>query len=446
MIMNAHTSPMLRQTDTGPATGGIEHVDSWYAASAHPAPPRPPLRGETRADVCIVGAGFSGLATALHLAEQGRRVIVLEAARVGWGASGRNGGQLINGYSRDLDVIERRYGTDAARALGAMAFEGGDIIRELVARYAIDCDLRDGGLFAAFNARQLHELEDQAEQWQRLGHEDLELLDREGIRRHVATDLYAGGLLDRRGGHVHPLNLVLGEAAAIESLGGTIHEQSAAVRIEHGPPPVVHTAHGRVHADHVVLCGNAYLDRVEPALRDRIMPVSTQVMATAPLDPATIDRLFPTGICVEDCNYILDYYRPTSDHRILFGGGIIYGGTTPADIVGKLRPHLARTFPELADVDIHYAWSGNFALTLTRIPHMGTLNERVWFTHGYSGHGVTTTHLAGRLIAEAIDGRPERFRAFAGLRNYPFPGGRALRVPLTVLGAWYYMAREKLGL
>lgn len=444
--MNVHTPPMTRGRDTSPGSSHGEHVDSWYAASADPAPPRPPLRGEARADVCIVGAGFSGMATALHLAEQGHRVIVLEAARVGWGASGRNGGQLINGYSRDLDVISRRYGAEAAEALGAMAFEGGDIIRQLAARYSIDCDLRDGGVFAAFTARQLRELEDQAEQWQGLGHDGIELLDRDGIRRHVATGLYAGGLLDHRSGHVHPLNLVLGEAAALESLGGVIHEQSAAVRIDHGPPPVVHTDNGRVHADHVVLCGNAYLGNVEPRLRDRVMPVSTQVITTEPLDSATIQRLFPTGVCVEDCNYILDYYRPTADNRILFGGGTIYGGTTPADIVGKLRPHLARTFPELADVGIDYAWSGNFALTLTRIPHMGTLNERVWFTHGYSGHGVTTTHLAGRLIAEAINGRPERFRAFARLRNYPFPGGRALRVPLTMLGAWYYMARERLGL
>lgn len=424
----------------------LEHVASWYAASAHAAPVRAPLQGAAQADVCVIGAGYSGLSTALHLCERGYRVMVLEAARVGWGASGRNGGQLVNGYSRDLDVIRKRYGRAAAEALGAMAFEGGDIIRDLVARYDIHCDLRHGSVFAALNHRQLRALADQAEQWRALGHERLEVLDEAGIRRHVASDIYVGGLHDGCGGHVHPLNLALGEAAAIESLGGTIHEHSPVIHVEHGDEPVIHTDDGRVSAHHVVLCGNAYLGDVVPALRDRVMPVSTQVVATEPLGSAVIERLLPAGTCIEDCNYILDYYRPTADHRLLFGGGLIYGGSTPGDIIGRLRPHIARTFPELRDVRIDHAWSGQFALTLTRIPHLGRLGERVWFSHGYSGHGVTTSHLAGRLITEAIDGSPARFDAFAALRNYPFPGGRLLRVPFTIAGAWYYMAREKLGL
>ncbi|MGD8710073.1 MAG: FAD-binding oxidoreductase, partial [Ectothiorhodospiraceae bacterium] len=207
-----------------------------------------------------------------------------------------------------------------------------------------------------------------------------------------------------------------------------------------------YTADGCVRADYTVLAGNAYLGNAVPDLRDRVMPVSTQVVATEPLGEETANRLFPSGACVEDCNYMLDYYRPTADHRLLFGGGTVYGGRTPADIIGKLRPHIARTFPELADARIDFAWSGNFALTLTRIPHMGRLGERVYFTHGYSGHGVTTTHLAGRLIAESIAAQSERFDAFAALRNYPFPGGRLLRVPLSMLGSWYYQLREKLGL
>lgn len=444
--MNVTASPVTRDSPPLPDTMPTEHVDSWYAATAHAAPARPGLNGTSRADVCIVGAGFSGLSTALHLARRGFRVVVLEAARVGWGASGRNGGQLVNGYSRDLDVIERRYGGEAARALGAMAFEGAAIIRELVGEYGIDCDLRDGGVFAALTRRQLCELGQQREHWARFGNDDTELLDAAGIREHADTDLYVGGLLDRRGGQVHPLNLALGEAAAIESLGGVIHEHSRATRVEQGTQPVVHTEHGRVMADLVVLCGNAYLGDTVPALRDRVMPVSTQIIATEPIDADLIRRLLPSGACVEDCNYMLDYYRRTHDNRVLFGGGTVYGGTEPEDIIGKLRPHLSRTFPQLADVRIDYAWSGNFALTLTRVPHMGMLGERVYFTHGYSGHGVTTTHLAGRLIAESINGESDRFRAFARLRNYPFPGGRLLRVPLTVLGSWYYLARERMGL
>lgn len=437
--------PFARKGGAADAGAG-EHVASYYAATAHPAPPRPSLAGAVGTQVCVVGAGFSGLATALHLAERGYTVTVLEASRVGWGASGRNGGQLVNGYSRDLDVIERRYGREAARDLGAMAFEGSAIIRQLVARYDIDCDLRDGGVFAAWTQRQQRELEERKASWEAHGHDRLELLDEQTIRRHVDTDLYVGGLYDGRGGHLHALNLCLGEAAAIERLGGTIHEHSPVVRVDYGDQPVVHTAGGRVHADYVVLCGNAYLGDVEPKLRDAVMPVSTQVITTEPLDPERLARLMPSGACVEDCNYFLDYYRVTADHRILFGGGTVYGGTEPADIIGKIRPHLARTFPALADCRIDYAWSGNFALTLTRIPHLGTFDGHTYFTHGYSGHGVTTTHLAGRLIAEAIDGEPERFRAFARLRNYPFPGGRTFRVPLTMLGAWYYMARERLGL
>ncbi len=445
MSTSVQTQPAWRTCDS-PHAAGIAHADSYYAASAHAAPIRPPLTGKTAAQVCVIGAGFSGLATALELAERGYRVIVLEAALVGWGASGRNGGQIVNGYSRDLDVIEKRYGAAAASALGAMAYEGGDIIRDRVARYGIDCDLRSGNVFAAFTQRQMHELARSVERLSRHASTDFEWLDGQGIRRHANTDIYVGGLLDKRGGHLHPLNLALGEAAALESLGGTIHENSPVVRLDAGAQPVAYTASGEVRADCVVVCGNAYLDKVVPALRNRIMPVSTQVMATEPLDAATVARLMPSGSCVEDCNYMLDYYRISADNRLLFGGGTVYGGTTPDDIIAKLRPHLARTFPELAQVRIDYAWSGNFALTLTRIPHLGQLGPHVYFAHGYSGHGVTTTHLAGRLLAEAISGQPERFNAFAALRNYAFPGGRLLRVPLAMLGSWYYRARETLGL
>lgn len=444
---NSNTSLNDSATHRNTAAGDqATHVRSYYAATAHPAPERLPLRGRQTADVCVIGAGFSGLSAALSLAERGYQVVVLEAAKVGWGASGRNGGQIVNGYSRDLDEVKKRYGEAAAGALGDMAVEGGDIIRERIARYGIDCDLRDGGIFAALNKRQMAGLEARVESWAQVGHTDVELLDEQTVRQHSNTELYVGGLLDKRGGHLHPMNLALGEATALEDQGGTIYEHSPMVRIESGVRPVVHTEDGQVQADYVVACGNAYLGRAVPALRGRVMPVSTQVMATEPLDQDVVQRLMPAGTCVEDCNYMLDYYRMSADNRLLFGGGTVYGGTTPADIESKLRPHLARTFPEIADARIDYAWSGNFALTLTRIPHLGQLDERIFFTHGYSGHGVTTTHLAGRLIAEAIDGERERFDAFATLRNYPFPGGRLLRVPLSVAGSWYYQAKEKMGL
>lgn len=423
-----------------------QHVNSYYAASANTVALRPALQGQEAAQVCVIGGGFSGVATALELAERGYQVVVLEAARIGWGASGRNGGQIVNGYSRDIDVIEKRYGKAAATTLGSMVFEGGDIIRERVERYGIDCDLRQGGVAAALNGRQMRELETRVAGWQRFGQADVAWLDGDSIRQHVNTDLYVGGLLDKRGGHIHPLNLALGEADALESNGGTIYENSPVTRVEPGAKPVVYTDQGEVHADYVVACGNAYLGKAVPALRARIMPVSTQVVATKPLGQELAARMMPAGTCVEDCNYMLDYYRMSADNRLLFGGGTVYGGTTPDNIIAKIRPHLARTFPEIADVEIDYAWSGNFALTLTRIPNMGQLDDNFYFTHGYSGHGVTTTHLAGRLIAEAISGERERFDAFAALRNYPFPGGRLFRVPLSVLGSWYYQTLEKLGL
>lgn len=428
------------------ASHDADHVPSYYAATCNDARRRPPLQGTIETDVCVVGAGFSGLATALHLAERGYGVVVLEARRIGWGASGRNGGQLVNGYSRDLDVIAHRYGPEAARALGDMAFEGGHIIREWIARYAIDCDYREGGIAAALNRRQLARLEALIPTWERHGHSALERLDARSIRDHVSTDLYVGGLLDRWGGHLHPLNLAVGEAAAVESLGGRLYEDSPAVRVTGGAPAEVLTGEGMVSARHVVLCGNAYLGATVMALRDRVMPVATQVVVTEPLGEATARRLIPGGVCVEDCNYMLDYYRMTADHRLLFGGGTVYGGREPGDIRAQLHPHVRRTFPELGDVRFDYAWSGNFALTLTRIPHLGRLPDGVWFTHGYSGHGVTTTHLAGRLLAEAIAGEGTRFEAFARLHNVPFPGGRLLRVPLTALGAWYYRLRDRLGL
>lgn len=419
---------------------------SYYAATRNPAPERPPLTGQQQTEICVVGGGFTGVATALSLAEKGHQVTLLEAQQIGFGASGRNGGQIVNSYSRDMDEIAKRYGDAAGQALGKMAFEGGDIIRDRIARYGIQCDLRHGGVFAAFSKRQLRELQQRVDLWRNFGNAELEILDQDNIRQHTNTDLYIGGLLDRRGGHIHPLNLVLGEAAALEGLGGSIHEFSRVTQLEKGSRPKVHTGQGSIEAEQLVICGNAYLGKEVPQLHARVMPVSTQVMATAPLSEEQVQRLMPSGACVEDCNYFLDYYRMSADRRLLFGGGSVYGGKTPDDIESELRPHLARTFPEIADVKIDYAWSGNFALTFSRIPDIGKLDDNIYYAHGYSGHGVTGTHIVGRILAEAIHGEPARFDSFAALRNIPFPGGRRFRVPLSVLGSWYYMAREKLDI
>ena len=418
---------------------------SYYAASTNPAPARPALEGAHDTDVCVIGAGYTGISTALFLLEQGFRVTVLEAAQVGFGASGRNGGQIVNSYSRDLDVVEKQVGAHQAQLLGEMAFEGGRIIRERVQRYDIKCDLKDGGVFGAVNHKQLRQLEQQKTLWERYGYDQLELLDCDAIREVVNTERYVGGMLDMGGGHIHPLNLVLGEAAAVESLGGIIHEQSAVVRVQQGEKPVVHTEQGQVRARFVVVAGNAYLGDLLPPLAARSMPCGTQVVATAPLGDQLAHSLLPQDYCVEDCNYLLDYYRLSADKRLIFGGGVVYGARDPADIEILIRPNLVKTFPQLRDVKIDYAWTGNFLLTLSRLPQVGRLGDNIYYSQGCSGHGVAFTHVAGKVLAQAIGGQAERFDAFAALPHYPFPGGRLLRIPLTALGAWYYQLRDHIG-
>ncbi|GGX82110.1 hypothetical protein GCM10007160_06830 [Litchfieldella qijiaojingensis] len=427
------------------ATSSPRHVASYYAASANPSPSRPALEGEIRCDVCVVGAGFTGISSALHLAEKGLKVVVLEAARVGFGASGRNGGQIVNSYSRDMDVIEAKYGAETARALGDMPFEGNRIIRERVAQYDIQCDLKDGNLFAACNAKQFKGLIEHKALWERFGHDRLELLEGRDCRREVGTQRYVGALVDHAGGHLHPLNLVLGQAAAFESLGGVIHEQTPVTELVHGELVRLHTPRGVVSAERVVLAGNAYMHKLIPQLEGKAMPCGTQIVTTEPLDETVARELLPNDMAVEDCNYLLDYFRLSADRRLIYGGGVNYGGQDPASIEGVIRPKLEATFPRLKGVRIDYAWSGNFLLTLNRLPQFGVLNGNVYYAQGYSGHGVTCSHLAGRLIAEVMNGRNERFDAFAGLPHLPFPGGRMLRVPLSALGAWYYRVRDILG-
>ncbi len=423
-----------------------DYVKTYYAHSANPAPERAALIGDASCDVCVLGAGFSGISTALHLAEKGLKVIVLEAAKVGWGASGRNGGQIINGYSRDYDTILGRYGETTAKALLGMSFEGGDIIRERVVKYNINCDFKVGAFFAAFTEGQMKFLERRMQVWKQAGNTDLEMIGKDRVREISDTGLYIGGLLDKRGGHIHPLNLVLGQAAALEKLGGRIYEQSRVTRVERGARPVAYTSNGKVTANTIVVCGNAYIGDAVPELAPRFMSVSSQIVTTEVLGEAVTSQLMPRGYCLEDCNFLLDYYRITGDHRLLFGGGVVYSGAEPADIQRRLVPHIERTFPALKGRKIDFAWSCNFALTLTRMPHIGRLSDNVYFIHGDSGHGVTTCHLLGRLTAEAINQQASRYDVFASMKNYPFPGGRMFRVPLTALGAWYYGMREKLGI
>jgi gamma-glutamylputrescine oxidase len=428
----------------------IAYPDSYYADSANKTENYPELEGEHTADVCVVGGGYSGLSTAISLREKGYSVTLIEGAQIGFGASGRNGGQLVNSFSRDIDHIEKHQGTKTAQALGDMAFEGADIIRDLIKRYDIDCDYKQGGFFAAFTDKQMKGLEQKKALWERFGNTKLEMIADNQVKNIVDTDAYVGGLVDNHCAHVHPLKLALGEAAALASIGGKIFEQSKVIDIEQvkdglNENVIVKTAKGRVTAKTLVLAGNAYMGNLQPELAKKSMPCGTQIVTTEVLPEALAKSLIPSQYCVEDVNYKLDYYRVTADNRLLFGGGVTYGGGDPASIKAFLKPHMNKIFPAMQDYKIDYAWGGDFLLTLNRLPQMGKIGNNIYYTQGYSGHGVNTSHLGGRLMAEVISGEHSRYDVFAGLPHYNFPGGRMLRVPAVIAGAWYYGVRDKLG-
>lgn len=427
--------------------GDGSHTASYYAASANAAPERPELIGNKEIDICVVGAGYSGLSTGLYLAEKGYKVAIIEGARIGWGASGRNGGQIVNGLNASLQTIKKRYGHDTVTFVAGLVQEGGEIIRERIRTYNIQCDLKEKNVFTGLTSAHMNELEERMNLWASYGIKNQEMLDKNQLRQHVNSDLYCGGLIDHSGGHMHPLNLCLGEAAAFEQNGGIIYEMSPVISVDHNAvQPVISTAKGSITCKTLVLCGNAYLGHVVPTLESRVMPVSTQVMATAPLGEELANSLLPTDICVEDIRYILDYYRLSADKRLLFGGGTVYGGADPSDIKAKLKVNMDKVFPQLKGVQIDYAWSGNFALSFSRVPQMGRIGTNTYFAHGYSGHGVTGSHTFGRILAEAIDGDLSRFDVFNKVPWYPFPGGRMFRVPYSVMGSWWYGLRDKLGI
>ncbi len=427
--------------------GNGAHTDSYYAASANPSPVRPALSGDNTIDICIIGAGYSGLSAGLDLAEKGHKVAIIEGAKVGWGASGRNGGQIVNGLNASLQTIDKRYGGETAKFVASIVQEGGQIIRQRIKKYDIQCDLKENNIFTALTSAHMRELEERRQLWASYGINNQEMLDRHDLHKHVRSELYCGGMIDHSGGHMHPLNLALGEAAALEALGGVIYEDSTVVEVDHAASlPVVKTAQGKMTCKTLIICGNAYLGNVVQPLAPRVMPVSTQIMATKPLGQELARSLIPGDACIEDVRYILDYYRLSADHRLLFGGGTVYGGADPRDIKAKLQRNLVKVFPQLQNIEIDYAWSGNFALSFSRVPQIGRLGNNTYFAHGYSGHGVTGSHLFGKIISEAVNGDLSRFDVFGALKYYPFPGGRALRVPYSVIGSWWYALRDRLGI
>jgi gamma-glutamylputrescine oxidase len=424
-------------------THATAHTGSYYAATASRATDYPALAGHADTDVCVIGAGFTGLSAALELAERGYRVRVLEASKVGWGASGRNGGQVIAGISGEARLA-RELGPAHAEQLQALRWAGHDIIRGRIERYDIRCDLKPGYADVAIKQRHLRHLQDNFDALQRHRPDcDARLLDAAETRDAIGSGAYIGGLLNMQNLHLHPLNLCLGEADAAVANGAVIHEASPVIRIEHGPRPTVHTRDGSVSADFVIVAGNAYHD-VAPELRGLILPVYSFIIATEPLSGTLAESVLPTDIAVCDPNFVIEYFRKSADGRLLFGGRCNYAGDDPVVIERALRPRMCKVFPQLADAAIDFAWGGRMGLPFNRVPQFGRLAANVFYAQGYSGHGVNASHIAGQILADVVAGTSERFDLFARLKTPRIPGAFRFAGPLVRLGILYYQVRDRL--
>ncbi len=420
-----------------------EHVPSYYTATAHPAPDHPKLEGDLRTDVVVIGAGYTGISAALELAQRGYEVVVLEAHRVGWGASGRNGGQVCTGFSASLGKIEKQVGLDDARKLFAIAEEGKALIRERVQRYGIDCNLKWGYLHAALKMRHVEELKEELDEAQhRFGYDKLRLVDRDEVRRMVDSPIYVGGLYDAGAGHLHPLNYCLGLGKAASEVGVRFFENSKVERLEFGKPAMAATQSGRVTADFVVLAGNAYLGGLVPSIQSRVMPVGTYIGATTQLGENRAKALIPDDIAVVDTNFVLNYFRRSADHRMLFGGRVSYSTIMPPYLPRAMRHKMLQVFPQLTDVSFDFTWGGFVAITVARTPDVGRVTPNVYYAQGYSGTGVALSGIVGKIIAEAIAGQAERVDLFAKLPHMQFPGGAAFRTPLLAAAMLWYRLRD----
>lgn len=422
-----------------------QYPESWYAATATPLAPFGPLKGQTRADVCVIGGGYTGLSAALHLAEAGRDVVLVEAHRVGFGASGRNGGQLGSGQRMEQDGLEKLVGPDDARKLWQMAEDAKDLVKSLVARHGIDCHLKPGIAHACFSAREVaHEHAYVEHLNHRYGYEQITPLDRDALQAICPSPAYVGGSLDMGAGHLHPLAYALGLARAAATAGVRIHETSEVHDIRTGARPVVRTGHGQVEADHVILACNGYLGRLNPKVAARVMPINNFIAATEPLGDQ-VARVLARDVAVADSKFVINYFRLSHDGRLLFGGGESYGYRFPADIAAVVRKPMTQIFPHLADVRIDYAWGGTLGITMKRIPYLARLAPNILTASGYSGHGVGTATHAGQLMAQAITGQADGFDTMARIPAPSFPGGTLMRSPLLALAMTWYALRDRLG-
>ena len=419
------------------------HTSSYYAASANQHIDYEPLKGAIRADVCVIGAGFTGISTALHLAERGFNVHVVEANKVGWGASGRNGGQMIGGISGDSKMASA-LGVEGERILWDMGWAGNEIIRERVATYEIDCDLKSGYVDVAIKPRHIRDLETYYRLLEKYDFpHHYQILSKHETQDLLGTEAYIGALRNEGNGHVHPLNLCLGEAAAAVSLGATIYEQSPVLEIKRGEKATVITEEGSITADFVVLAGNAY-HFLEPKLRGILFPVNSFIIGSEPLSDALVDQINPQDLAVCDPNYILEYFRLSADKRLLFGGRFTYFGSDPEVIKQNLIPRMLKIYPQLANTKFDYGWGGTIGVSANRVPQMGRLAPNIIYSQGYSGHGVNVTHLAGKIMADTVCGTLEHFDIFAKIKPLWIPGQHLFRNQMVALGMMYYKLVDRL--
>ena len=418
------------------------HPPSWYAETATIPDPRPPLDGDARCHVCIVGAGYTGLSAALTLTRAGADVVVLDAQRAGFGASGRNGGQVGSGQRLDPITLEARLGEGPARALWDIAEEAKARVRALVGAHAPEARWTPGVAEVDRGGRGVAHAHRVAEHLAaRYGYDRIEPLDREGVEALTGSRRFAGGALDHGAAHLHPLRLALGLARAAEEAGARLHEGTR-VRGISGDRPEVATDRGAVRADHVILAANGYAGGLDRRVAARVMPINNFIVATEPLGPA---MPLARDVAIADGDFVVNYWRRSEDGRLLFGGGESHGYRFPSDIAALVRRPMLRIYPQLADARITHAWGGTLAITRSRLPHLARVGPRVLSAGGYSGHGVAMAMMAGHILGEAILGRSARFDAMAAIPSRPFPGAGRARAPLLSLAMTWYALRDRVG-
>ncbi|HZG30305.1 MAG TPA: FAD-binding oxidoreductase [Ensifer sp.] len=422
------------------------YPQSYYAATAHAFQAAPAPEGEIRCDVCIIGGGFTGVSSALHLAKRGYKVVLLEANRIGWGASGRNGGQVNTGMRLDQPLLEAKYGRDTAHRLWAVATQAVDLVKGLIAEHKIDCDFKPGVIHASHRAGDgWHFAELVEAMGENYGVTSMELLDREALHALLPTDFYCSGLLDRDAGHLHPLNYLFGLAQAAQVHGAALHENARVVEIVKGSPAIVKTDRATIRAGHVVVGVNGYGGRLVGEDAPYVMPINAYIGTTRVLTEDEAARVLTQDYAVADSKFVINYFRLTQDRRLLFGGGESYGYRFPRDLDGIVRRPMAQVFPHLRDVPFDYRWGGTLGITMSRMPHFRRLAGNVLTAGGFSGQGVALATLSGQVIADAVAGQAERFDLMASLPAVPFPGGTAMRLPLLVLAMTWYALRDRLG-